>query len=169
MAIRVVADPARLSWRNFRPVGEIPGSSEEAQIAPDIHFPRMSVQNRNGKARLGDFTITVRPRREDTLIVRTARKTPELLEHEQGHFDLLVLGARQMARELESLEADSPAELQEALEKLKETHQERATAIDEAYDKQTAHSRNAIQQRRWRQMIADAAANKASQIDGMDL
>ena len=170
MTIRVVSRPARLSWRNFKSVGSIPDSDEEAQTAQEMIFPRISVKQVNGKFRLADFTVTVATQPADTLVVRTADRSSELLDHEQGHFDLLVLAARAMALDLEKAEADSPEDLQQVLEEIKTTHGDRAIAIDAEYDEQTRHNRDAVQQRRWRKLINDAmTAGNATQLAGMTL
>ena len=106
----------------------------------------------------------------ETIVIRTANKTSDLLEHEQGHYDLLILSARAMAADLEQLEADSPDELQSAINEVQSTHGARATAVDEEYDRQTDHSRNAAQQRRWRKLIDEALGKSGVRsIDGNDL
>jgi hypothetical protein len=171
MAIKVVPKPARLGWRNFRPVAVIPQSDEDAQVAPEAVLPaRVGMKKVSGKFRLADFTLVVSLRTHETLIVRSADQTPELLDHEQGHFDLMLLSARALAAELETLEADSPEDLQSAVTSAHDTHGDRATAVDQVYDTQTDHSRNVAQQRRWRKLIDEALQSKnVTQIDGNDL
>jgi hypothetical protein len=171
MAIKVVARPARLTWRNFKAVAVIPDSDEEAQIAPETTLPeRLHPLKVKDKFRLPDLTVTVVLKSSDTIVIRTADKTADLLEHEQGHFDLMILSARAMAADLEKLEADSPDELQSAINDVQSTHGARATAVDEEYDRQTDHSRNAAQQRRWRKLIDEALGKtRVTAIDGNDL
>jgi hypothetical protein len=171
MAIKVVPKPARLGWRNFRPVAVIPGSDEDAQVAPEAVLPkRVGMKKVSGKFQLTDFTLVVSLDTTDTMVVRSTDRTPELLEHEQGHFDLMLLSARALAADLEALEADSPEDLQSAVSSAHETHGDRATAVDKEYDTQTDHSRNVAQQRRWRKLIDEALGKQnVTQIDGNDL
>ncbi|MDB6159697.1 MAG: hypothetical protein JWO04_3403 [Gammaproteobacteria bacterium] len=171
MTIKVVAHPAKLAWRNFKPVAVVPDSDEDAQVAPEATLPgRVGMQKVKGKFRLADSTVTVAPKSTETLVVRTANKTADLLEHEQGHYELMILSARAMAAELEKLEADSAEELQSAVTDVQSTHASRADAVDHEYDRQTDHSRNVAQQRRWRKLIDQAmASGNASSIDGNDL
>jgi hypothetical protein len=171
MTIKVVAHPAKLSWRNFKAVAVLPDSDEDAQVAPEAVLPgRVGMHKVKGKFRLADFTVTVAPKSSDTVIVRTANKTADLLEHEQGHYELMILSARAMAAELEKLEADSAEELQSAVTDVQSAHAARADTIDHEYDRQTDHSRNVAQQRRWRKLIDQAMAKgNATQIDGNDL
>ena len=82
----------------------------------------------------------------------------------------MILSARAMAAELEKLEADSAEELQSAVTDVQSAHASRADAVDHEYDRQTDHSRNVAQQRRWRKLIDQAmASGNASSIDGNDL
>lgn len=171
MTIKVVARPAKLRWSNFKSVTVLPGSDEEAQIHSETILPG-NVGGRvvRGKFRLADFTLTVAPKSQDTIVVRSAKKTPQLLEHEQGHYELLILVARALAAELEKLETDSSEELQTSVNEVQATHDARAQALDDEYDRQTDHSRNVAQQRRWRKLIDEAMhSGNASSIDGNDL
>jgi hypothetical protein len=171
VAIKVVARPARLTWRNFKAVAVIPDSDEEAQIAPETNLPaRLHPVKVKDKFRLPDLTITIVLKSSDTIVIRTADKTADLLEHEQGHFDLMILSARAMAADLENIEADSLAELQSAVSDVQSTHGERADAVDKEYDRQTDHSRNAAQQRRWRKLIDEALGKTGvTALDGNPL
>jgi hypothetical protein len=160
MAVRVQT-MGPISWTLFRPVGSIPGADEDAQINPEISpVPNLHPERTPaGKFRMPSFTFAVTVNRQNTMIVRTAGKTADLLKHEQGHYDLLVLVCRALAREVESLEADSVQELGQQLATAQQTHDSRAQALDALYDKETDHSRNRAGQQRWDNAIAGALAN----------
>lgn len=170
MAIRVTTLP-RVSWDMFKSVDSIPDTPEEAQIHPEFAgVPRFSPTRTGGKFKLPSLTLNIGLNRADTLVLKTANKTADLLKHEQGHYDLLVLVIRALARELESLEADSVPELGRLMNEAQQTHTDRATALDEAYDTQTNHSRDAQAQARWDAAIAAALANpQAAKISTFDL
>ena len=172
MTITVVSRPARLQWRHFKAVAHLPGGDdEEAQTSSEIILPnRLSPRKVDGQFRLGDFTMTVGIKAHETVVVRTANKTDDLLDHEQGHFDLLVLVARAEKADLEKVTASSLGELQEAVSAIQSTHDTRAQELDAKYDEQTDHSRNQSQQRRWRKLIDDALAKEGvTSLDGNDL
>jgi hypothetical protein len=169
MTITVTPKPARLTWKNFTRVGSIPGEPSDAQTDSQMKWPKFTPVKKGEKFRLPNFTITVFVGAKGTVVLRTAKQTRELLDHEQGHYDLLILSARALARNLEAIEASSFDELVTLFEELTSKHQQRAADIGAEYDKQTSHSRDVVQQRRWRSMIDDAATTKASKIDGMDL
>jgi predicted secreted Zn-dependent protease len=172
MPIVVRANPSRVTWNHFRPVASIPGTTEAAQINAEMaEIKNVHPQRtKEGRFRLPSLTLTVGLNRHNTLVLQKANKTAELLKHEQGHFDILVLVTRALARELESLEADSPQDLGDLLQEARDRHRDRADTIDEAYDDETEHSRERRAQAKWDIAIAAALSDtKASKISGMEL
>ncbi len=159
MAIRVLSLP-RIGWELFRTVASIPDTPEQAQIAPELPALNGLRPERTpaGRFRLPSFTFHVGVNRNDTMVVRGADKTADLLKHEQGHYDLLVLVTRAFARELESLEAPSVAELGRLMGAARQTHDDRAQAVDAKYDSETDHSRDRAAQQRWDNAITAALA-----------
>ncbi len=172
MSIRVVSNPTRIMWSHFREVDSIPGTSEEAQINPQMS-PMNNVspmRTANGRFRLPNLTITVGLNMLETMVRRSATKTNELLQHEQGHYDLLILVCRVMARELESIEEASFQDLASRVQEVKSLHDARAESIDSEYDRQTDHHRNRPAQSRWDAAIAHAMRNPlASEVLGIAL
>src|SRR4051794_1778766 len=109
MSIKVDASPAQLTWNDFLPADSLPdGSGDEAQTSAEM--PALSDIKpvlSQGKFSLPNLTFTVGLDRTQTLVVKTANKTSDLLKHEQGHFDITVLTVRALAKELEQLKAGS--------------------------------------------------------------
>jgi hypothetical protein len=171
MAIRVQSLP-RIAWDMFKVVDSIPDTPEAAQIHPEFAgVPRFSPERTpGGRFRLPPLVLNVGLDRSDTMVLRSANKTPELLKHEQGHYDLLVLVIRALARDLESLEAASVSELGRLMNDTQQTHTDRAQALDDAYDTQTNHSRDRQAQARWDGAIAAALANpRADTVSNLPL
>jgi len=171
MAIRVTTLP-RVGWELFKAVDSIPDTTEEAQIHPEL--PALTglrpERTKGGTFRLPAMTLNVGVNRQDTMILKTASKTADLLKHEQGHYDLMVLITRAMARDMEAVEADTVPELGRLVNEAQQTHADRATALDEEYDKATDHSRNRQAQANWDAAIAAALANpKADKIQNLPL
>jgi predicted secreted Zn-dependent protease len=158
MTVSVVAAPAQLSWSDFRPVGALPdGSGEEAQTSTEMPaMANIKVVASQGKYSLPDLKLMVGLKRSETLVVTSARKTADLLKHEQGHFDITVLTIRALAMELQRLTAPSAALLGQQVEALRQKHQRFADAIEEKYDDETEHSRNKAVQDKWNQAIRSA-------------
>jgi hypothetical protein len=168
--IVVRADPPRLTWSLFRSVDSL-ADSEDAHIAAEISFPRpLRVESFAGGYRLPAFTITVAPEPSRTVVRRGAEGSAELLRHEQGHFDIVVLAARALARELASVSASSGTELSQRAEDGTAKHTDRAADLSKAYDRQTDHGRDLAEQRRWSDRIDAALAMEAAEeLAGMPL
>lgn len=173
MAISVAPNPVNLTWANFRIVDSSPDLSgnEVAQIHPETRMPaNIQVVNNQNLFRLAPFTIGVVPVPQDTIVLRTAQQTPDLLRHEQGHYDLLILTVKAMARDLDAATGGSAADLSSRVQAIQQTHATRAQALDAAYDTQTSNGTDVQQQMNWNQTIAAALANPmASAINGFAL
>lgn len=173
MAITVTPNPVNLTWANFRPVDSSPDLSgnEVAQVHPETVMPdNIQVVRNQNLFKLASFTIGVRVVPQDTIVLRSANQTDDLLRHEQGHYDLLILTVRAMARELNAASAGSAGDLGARVQAIRQTHATRATAIDSAYDTQTRNGQDATQQTNWNNAIAAALGNpNASAVNGFSL
>lgn len=173
MPITVAPNPVNLTWANFQIVDSSPALSgnEVAQIHPETRMPaNIQVVNNQNLFRLAPFTIGVVPVPQDTIVLRSAQQTPDLLRHEQGHYDLLILTVRAMARDLDAATAPSAGVLNSRVQAIQQTHATRAQTIDAAYDTQTKNGTDAQQQMSWNQAIAAALGNsQAGAINGMQL
>ena len=173
MAVNVIANPINLSWRNFQVVDSSPDLSgdEVAQVHPEMRMPpNVQVASSNGVFRLNAFTITVAPVPQDTIVLRSATQTDDLLRHEQGHYDLLILVAKAMARDLGPATDSSARGLNTQVQTIQQTHNANAQAIDSAYDTQTKNGKDSLQQTSWNQAIAAALGNRAtSTVRGLRL
>jgi len=169
--IAVRAEPARLSWSLFRPVAAISGSREDARIAAEMSFPRpLRIEKALDVYRLPPFTIRVAPQPDETMVRRGIHPSTALLQHEQGHYDIVVLAARALARELDGLEASSARELSGRAEELVSEHTRRAERLSEEYDRDTEHSHDARAQSRWDDLLAAAMrAPAVAKIRGLPL
>jgi len=168
--ISVVADPPRLTWTVFRTVDSLAGS-EDAHIGAEISFPQPLRMEHDGDVyRLPTFTITVAPEPSRTLVRASAKGSEELLRHEQGHYDLVLLAARALARELSTLTVSSATELSQLTQDSVDEHTKRAARLSQAYDRRTDHGRNLAAQARWGERIAAAlAVESVDDLDGMPL
>jgi Bacterial protein of unknown function (DUF922) len=172
MSITVVASPVALTWSDFLPVSALPGRSKHqaqtvTQMSPVGQFHPLSA---NGVYSLPDLTLNVRPDRSQTKVVQTAQKTPELLKHEQGHYDVTVLAVRAMAHELEQLKEHSLSTLGRQMEAVRLKHQQRAKTMEDRYDSDTNHGENKTAQAVWNQAIEAAMrSSPVSELRGMPL
>jgi hypothetical protein len=163
--IEVRANPSRLDWSLFRRVDSISGASEDARIAAEMSFPQpLRVERTGAGYRLPPFTITVAPEPARTMVRRSAVLSEYLLGHEQGHYDIVILAARALARELEAMTAPSAQELSRRAQDCIDRHTNRAKDLSEAYDRETDRSRDPATQARWTEQIAAAMSDPRSAV-----
>lgn len=151
--------PRRIQWREFQDVASRPpGEHEDAQIhAEAILDDNVTICREGGRLRLGSFGVRVQVTESDSWVV-TASKSDALLAHEQGHFDLQGLDARQLMNDLAALRASSAEELQRLVTERIERSRTDAQAMSDRYDSEaeTNHGRNAEKQRQWEAAIRSA-------------
>ncbi len=180
----VKLEPAELSWNAARLLtwddfqGEppvVPGE-EGARIAVRLGFafeylPSFDPQSGKWKAHLTKVTVTNVMDRSASWVL-PEQKTPELLNHEQRHFDLNEVYRRLAEAELQRhvcrLEAMGATE-NEAKENLGgmigdvlDKFDKKCDEVEEQYDTETDHGRNAEQQAEWDKRIAGWLADPST-------
>jgi len=167
MAITVRANPVSLAWSNFTVVQSLAGN-EDAHIDINFGIPSRPPRRDGSNWMLAEtFEIVVSPVAK---VKRSANQTTDLLEHEQGHYDIGIAVAWALAADLENLSAPSQGELSRQLTSTFNLHrQTRMSAVQQRYDLETNHSQNAAQQTAWETAIANALSTQASSLRGLDL
>ena len=114
MAITVVATPASLAWKDFTPsktriVDPSDGTLGDALTRFNFTLPKLPIRKVGGQFAMADpNVITITPNAQ---VYTGAVKTTALLSHEQFHYDVGIVTARALARELMSLLAPNPTAL----------------------------------------------------------
>lgn len=121
-------------------------------------------RERNGVVSVTSVTTSVTVNRELSWVVR-GQATDALLRHEQGHYDIQALGARETHRRISELTASSSAELEREKRAIEREVQQKVDEKNTRYDDQTNHSRNAAQQRNWEGSIRRAKENATGTLD----
>ena len=149
--------PQTITWRQFTDADARPaGEHEDAQIhAEAILDDNVTVCRDGSRLRLGSFGVRLQVTAEDSWVVRD-QKTDALLAHEQGHFDITGIDARQLMNDLAALRAANAEELQNLVTARIERSRTDAQAMSDRYDRETDHGRNADAQRRWEAAIREA-------------
>jgi len=99
--------PRILAWNNFRPVQTSPSPPHLAQTSSSYSMGAWSVALVNGEYRVRGLGITVTLNPNPTWAVSSARTDAALLLHEQGHYDITGLIARDLARKILDLSLDA--------------------------------------------------------------
>ena len=155
-----------VSWADFiemptRP----PGVSEDAEI--NCHYPYSYDLGRNKKA------IIVSAAKVDisTIAARcwvvTSKKTDLLLKHEQGHYDILALAAREFYNKLLALSATDEDKMKTKISDLSAKIQAKVKKINLRYDDKTNHHLDTAVQQAWDKQIAVEMQKPDGSIDNL--
>lgn len=157
MAITVTASPTTLSWSNFTPqtivIDPNDGTEQDCVTRFNYSIPDRPPRTVDGQKALAEtFVISITPNAQVRI---GAAKTAALLRHEQLHYDVGIVTARALARELMRLRAPTVPELAQKLSDAVNLHFERrAGLIQTRYDRESRHSQNAHYQGVWERAMA---------------
>ena len=147
--------PRQLSWGDFRDIQSRPReASEDARISVGFRPGRLTYVEENGTHRLGDVAFRMVLNSGGSWVV-VAAKTPALLAHEQGHYDIVGLCYRDLVNEISGLRESSRRRLILDVRRVMREHDQRADTLTRQYDSQqeTQHGRNVARQQAWERQI----------------
>ena len=149
--------PRTIGWNEFKPLPSRPrGATVAAHIDSNWHNPPGEkfrfVHERNGW-RLDNVNLVVVINSHRTWVVR-GQETPELLQHEQGHWDITGLIAREAHQAYEQLRARTMRELNKQAQRIQAHLQRKSTRLNRKYDDETQHGVNRSAQQKWDSLIA---------------
>jgi len=182
--------PRNLTWSQFRPVTTSPSPPMQAQTSSSYRMNPWRAVLKAGTYRVQGLRITVSLSASGCWAVNSARSSATLLRHEQGHYDITGLIARDLASSILdlSLDASVVAALKDAgktandhlryvqgqfqksiveygrqaADLLGKLQTNPATHSDGRYDVQTQHGVNAAAQARWDSLFSQVKSSGAS-------
>lgn len=86
------------------------------------------------------------------------KNSPELLKHEQLHFDINELAARKIRQECNKHESKKLSESSDIIQKIYDRNHNYRDSIDNEYDSETEHGVNQSKQKEWELKIAKELA-----------
>lgn len=114
-----------ISWSDFIGRSSRPtGVDEDAQIRPEMSFSNFKLARKGKAVSITDVDIDISLIRSECWVI-VRRQSEYLLKHEQGHYDILVLSAREFYNSLKGLSAGSTHELQKTVTKMQEDAQKK--------------------------------------------
>jgi Bacterial protein of unknown function (DUF922) len=156
-----------VSWSDFKELSSRPqGVKEDAQIHPEMAFRNFQVGKDGNAVIIKDVEIDIELVASDCWVVRTA-KSNDLLKHEQGHFDILAICARELYAALLAIRATSTRDLQKQLDKEKNRLGKQVKIDDARYDTKTNHGLNQAVQQAWDQKIDSIKKNKHGSLNDL--
>lgn len=174
--------PRPLNWSSFRRVTSSPSPPQEAHLSSSYRMGAWRTVLERGAYRVGGFHITVTHNATASWAVPAAFSNTALLVHEQGHYDITGLIARDLARNLLDLALDATVvasmrdagttaaqhahyaqlALQRSVDEtgrkaaglLNKIQSSSSTGADGLYDRQTDHGLNLTAQATWNGLLA---------------
>jgi|Deesub1362B_J571_1020462.scaffolds.fasta_scaffold06994_2 hypothetical protein len=164
-----------LTWDDFQ--GEPPEDADERDEAAEISMwlgytyqTRVWFDRDSGKwkVHLTSVTTTNTMGRDRSWAVQ-GQRTPALLNHEQKHFDLNEVYRRLLDAALQKLvckletsgstRQEAEEEMERRLREVFDKHRKKCDEVQEQYDRQTDHGRDAAKQQEWDRKISDWLAD----------
>lgn len=145
-----------------RPVGK-DGDAETVTVyhAKDILFARKG----NGIiVKSADVTISMDSK---SSWVITGKEDAWLLKHEQGHYDISALAARDFYNQVMQLNTATEGDMNDEIAKINEALQQKIDDTNARYDQQTDHSRNKSEQAKWNKAIETEKQKAGGSIDNL--
>ena len=115
---------------------------------------------------IAEVDISIGLVKSDCWVVES-KKSDYLLNHEQKHYDIVAISAREFYNALLKMSASSTHELQTMVTNLQENVQKRVAEVDARYDDQTKHSLDKTIQDSWDKKIAAEKQKPDGSIDNL--
>lgn len=151
----------KIGWQNFTVRDGAPADHADAlaftsaRSNASFGFKR---DPRTGVFSLKNVSVSVAMIRHESWVVRGSQSA-SLLAHEQLHYTITALGARDLHRELVASEGSSVEELQDAAQALQDKIQTLTDQANEQYDDDSDHNRNSAEQKLWAAAVQCVLAN----------
>jgi len=145
-------------WSEFREVNQRPANeTEDAYIAATFNYSYRTQSSRQ-HCRVSSVTTRISVNRNAAWVLR-GQKSAELLRHEQGHYDITALGAREVRQRVAELRATHCSSIGAEAQRIRSDVQQTINQKNLRYDNQTSHGSNATAQQRWQTRIHRAKQN----------
>lgn len=141
-----------LTYEDFR--GVIPGNVPEGNVAQTVAVIGYQMKSRTVRGRTEAVITLSLTMASNTAWMKPAGRTPEVLHHEQVHFDIAAIYACRLKQELEST-FFFPESFKEQLRNVYQSVNEATAAEQARYDLETLHGIDAKAQARWEVAVAE--------------
>ena len=149
----------QVSWSDFVQVpAKPPGVLEDAEIV--LQFPQ-SYDYANGRNGIivTNLKVDIGMASPECWVLSSQINNTDLLKHEQGHYDITALGAREFYNGLSGLSGATEDKLAIKIRTWRSSIQQKIDKANSNYDTQTNHSLNTGVQQTWDTKIDGAKKN----------
>ena len=140
--------------------------NEDAQIHPEMSRGKIKLASKGKAVSIAEVDINITIVKSDCWVI-DGKQNDYLLKHEQGHYDILSINAREFYNSLIGLSAASTHELQKLVSKLQANVQKNVATVDVRYDTQTKHSLDKAVQDSWNKKISAEKQKPNGSIDNL--
>ena len=156
----------KITWSNFKKVVEKPpGATEDAKMHWLLSFDNVKHINDNSVS-ISSVEVFIKIYKEGSWVLEN-KQVDSLLAHEQGHYDIVAIQAREFHKRLRSLKAKAVHELQVKASGLLEKSRKDIDNTQGRYDSQTDHSQISDMQQKWLKIIDTAKKNPNGTLDDL--
>jgi hypothetical protein len=161
----IIGWPSKVKWRQFKKLKKRPIAAEtDAHIKGRYGNPKNKkfrpVSGKDGW-RLKNINLKLSLIPSQTWVVK-GLQSDKLLNHEQGHWDILGLLARELHTDLEAIRAPSLKKLADMVEEAQRNMDAKAERIggnEGRYDTETNHGLKDKEQKTWDNLIEKCITN----------
>ena len=136
----------KLSWEDFR--GDVRPETERSAAATHCGIGFKTKNGPGNKPQVVVYNTFYTGKSW----VRPDARMPEILNHEQGHFDLCEIYTRRLRARMEQFDF-SVADVRTALMNIYDEVSREYESRQQAYEEETVHGTNFTQQKRWHEMM----------------
>lgn len=156
-----------ISWSGFQNLpGRPAGADTDAETMARYRAPKINFVGKGKAVGVDSADVEIRFRSEESWVVQ-GKQTNYLLNHEQGHYDITALGAREYHKNLFTLTANDSKSLQEKINKLDASFIKKISVVNKRYDAQTDHSQKKAEQDKWDKAIAAEKQKSDGSLDNL--
>ncbi len=157
----------KITWDEFEEVSQVPHGSPKHSAAYTFadfsyRYPRTKWISGN-KCKIEELSVTIMMDKRKSWVLK-GKKNSDLLQHEQIHYDITAIGARDLFRLLKEL-TDNCNSLNNKANEIEKKIQKKINKYNKRYDNQTNHGLNTAKQKHWISRIRTIKVNKKGEID----
>ena len=163
-----------IAWTDFTEKDTSPSPPREAFTTADAKTPSSIKFTKDSNSKFivdpSKFNVSLTMNVTNSWVVN-GKQTNALLNHEQGHYNLTALSARDMLNDMLALTADTPAELGKALSTVQTNLQAELKSMNKMYDEDpncgTDHGNKAGKQAQWDLRINNAMNSSTDRLSSL--
>jgi hypothetical protein len=156
-----------LTWANYRQLKTRPaGETLDAKTTTDYRTKNPVVQKAGNAVSIKSIDVEIQINSQDSWVL-IEQMDDELLRHEQGHYDIAALAARDLHSKLLKLQLKDVHTLDTERKKTGDEIQHKLNVVDGRYDTATDHGDVKTEQDKWNRALAAEKQKADGSVDNL--